>query len=148
MSTRITTALLLTALAAATLTACDSDDPEPQTPAPASTSKEATPTPKDPDPTPTTNDPTATPPEADTPAPEAKQETATLPDMTGKVLQTAQDEAQALGFYSLTSSDATGQDRFQAFDRNWKVCSQTPKPGKHPVETTINFDTVKLDETC
>ncbi|MBV1941961.1 hypothetical protein KUF83_36185 [Streptomyces sp. BV286] len=68
--------------------------------------------------------------------------------MTGKVLQSAQDEAQALGFYSLTSSDATGQDRFQAFDRNWKVCSQTPGPGEHPADTTIDFATVKLDESC
>lgn len=86
--------------------------------------------------------------EEDAPAAEQEAETATLPDMTGKVLQTAQDEAQALGFYGLTSSDATGQGRFQAFDRNWKVCSQTPKPGEHPTDTMVNFDTVKLSESC
>lgn len=86
--------------------------------------------------------------EDDAPAAEQEAETATLPDMTGKVLQTAQDEAQALGFYSLTSSDATGADRFQAFDRNWKVCSQTPGPGEHPTDTTIDFATVKLSESC
>lgn len=85
---------------------------------------------------------------ANTPAAEQTAETATLPDMTGKVLQTAQDEAQAAGFYGLTSSDATGAGRFQALDRNWKVCSQTPKPGEHPTDTTVDFATVKLDEAC
>ncbi|MFE9684163.1 hypothetical protein [Streptomyces sp. NPDC006285] len=147
MKTRTAVALAATVLLA--LTACEAETPDPQTPAPA-TSKTNTPRPTDPAPTsdPTTAEPSATPSEEEPPASAAEQETATLPDMTGEVLQTAQDEAQARGFYSLTSSDATGQDRFQAFDRNWKVCSQAPAPGKHPVDTTINFDTVKLSEAC
>ncbi|MFC8124668.1 PASTA domain-containing protein [Streptomyces sp. NPDC057302] len=78
----------------------------------------------------------------------AEAETATLPDMTGKGLQAAQDEAQGAGFFLLTSSDATGAGRMQAFDRNWKVCSQTPKAGEHPVETEVEFATVKIDEEC
>ncbi|MFK4070623.1 hypothetical protein [Streptomyces sp. NPDC029674] len=78
----------------------------------------------------------------------AEATTAKLPDMTGKGLQAAQDEAQAAGFFLLTSTDATGADRMQAFDRNWKVCSQTPAAGEHPVETKVEFDTVKLDEAC
>ncbi|UQT59942.1 hypothetical protein M4V62_35515 [Streptomyces durmitorensis] len=78
----------------------------------------------------------------------AEAETATLPDLAGKGLQAAQDEAQAAGFFLLTSSDATGAGRLQAFDRNWKVCSQTPKAGEHPVDTKVEFDTVKVDENC
>ncbi|MEV2216439.1 hypothetical protein AB0H86_34315 [Streptomyces sp. NPDC050997] len=78
----------------------------------------------------------------------AKTETVDLPDMTGKGLQSAQDQAQEAGFYSLTSHDALGRDRMQAFDRNWKVCSQTPKAGEHPTDTKVDFATVKLDETC
>ncbi|MEU5689162.1 hypothetical protein DEJ48_27310 [Streptomyces venezuelae] len=77
-----------------------------------------------------------------------KTETAALPDMTGKGLQSAQDQAQGAGFYGLTSHDALGRDRMQAFDRNWKVCSQTPKAGTHPTDTKVDFATVKLEETC
>lgn len=77
-----------------------------------------------------------------------KAETAALPDMTGKGLQSAQDQAQAAGFYGLTSHDALGRDRMQAFDRNWKVCSQTPKAGNHSTDTNVDFATVKLEETC
>ncbi|MEH0657578.1 hypothetical protein QA860_07480 [Streptomyces stelliscabiei] len=78
----------------------------------------------------------------------SKAETASLPDMKGKGLQSAQDQAQEQGFYSLTSHDALGRGRMQAFDRNWKVCSQTPKAGEHPTDTEIDFATVKLEETC
>ncbi|MGV2922335.1 PASTA domain-containing protein [Streptomyces alfalfae] len=77
-----------------------------------------------------------------------KAETAALPDMTGKGLQSAQDQAQAAGFYGLTSRDALGRDRMQAFDRNWKVCSQTPKAGDHSTDTKVDFAAVKLEETC
>jgi beta-lactam-binding protein with PASTA domain len=75
-------------------------------------------------------------------------ETATLPDFIGKGLQSAQDEAQAAGFYTLDSHDALGRGRMQALDRNWKVCSQTPAPGAHPTDTEVDFGTVKLEETC
>nr|WP_306933583.1 hypothetical protein [Streptomyces luteogriseus] len=77
-----------------------------------------------------------------------KTETASLPDMTGKGLQSAQDQAQDAGFYSLTSHDALGRGRMQAFDRNWKVCSQSPKAGEHPTTTKVDFATVKLEEDC
>ncbi|MGW6014439.1 PASTA domain-containing protein [Streptomyces sp. NPDC055210] len=144
MKTRTAAALAITALLA--LAACSPEATSPQTPAP-TTSRESA-SPRDPD---ASGDPTpsaAPTTDAAEETPTAEQETAMLPDMTGKVLQTAQDEAQALGFYSLTSSDATGADRFQAFDRNWKVCSQTPEPGEHPVDTTVDFATVKLSESC
>lgn len=75
-------------------------------------------------------------------------ESASLPDMTGKGLQSAQDQAQEAGFYSLTSHDALGRGRMQAFDRNWKVCSQTPEAGEHSTDTKVDFATVKLEEDC
>lgn len=78
----------------------------------------------------------------------ADAETASLPDMAGKGLQSAQDQAQKVGFYGLTSHDALGRGRMQAFDRNWKVCSQAPKAGEHPTDTKVDFATVKLEETC
>ncbi|WP_406408849.1 PASTA domain-containing protein [Streptomyces sp. NBC_01643] len=76
------------------------------------------------------------------------EKTVTLPDMIGKGLQSAHDQAQAAGFYSLTSHDALGRGRMQAFDRSWKVCSQTPTPGEHPTDTKVDFATVKLEESC
>ncbi|MGW2208264.1 hypothetical protein [Streptomyces sp. NPDC001781] len=77
-----------------------------------------------------------------------KAKTAVLPDMTGKGLQSAQDQAQAAGFYALSSHDASGRGRMQVFDRNWKVCSQAPMAGERSTDTTIDFATVKLEETC
>ncbi|WP_405648083.1 hypothetical protein [Streptomyces uncialis] len=79
---------------------------------------------------------------------DVKAEIATLPDMTGKGLQTAQDEAQAAGFFGLVSHDALGRGRLQALDRNWKVCNQTPRPGEHSIESDIDFGAVKLEEQC
>ncbi len=64
-------------------------------------------------------------------------------------LQSAQDKAQAEGFYFLTSHDSAGRDRLQALDRNWKVCSQNYAAGKSvPVDTKLDFGAVKLEETC
>ncbi|MFC9678493.1 hypothetical protein [Streptomyces sp. NPDC056948] len=85
---------------------------------------------------------------SDTSTGTAKAEMASLPDMIGKGLQSAQDQAQDAGFYSLTSHDALGRDRMQAFDRNWKVCSQSPKVGEHSTDTKVDFATVKLEEDC
>src|SRR4051812_36105392 len=44
----------------------------------------------------------------------------TLPNEVGKQLQAAQDDLQAHGLYNLDDQDATGQGRFQVFDRDWK----------------------------
>ncbi|MGW3917241.1 hypothetical protein ACWEBX_38015 [Streptomyces sp. NPDC005070] len=72
-----------------------------------------------------------------------------VPNFVGMGLQSAQDAAQEQGFFSLKSHDSLGRDRMQAFDRNWKVCSQNYKPGKTlPVDTTLDFGSVKLEETC
>lgn len=82
-------------------------------------------------------------------ADDKKPDTATLPDFTGMGLQSAQDTAQDAGFYSLKSHDALGRERMQAFDRNWKVCTQNVKAGKTvAVDTELDFGTVKLEEDC
>ncbi|MFM9632346.1 PASTA domain-containing protein [Streptomyces galilaeus] len=74
---------------------------------------------------------------------------ATVPDFVGMGLQAAQDKAQDIGFYGLTSHDSLGRDRLQAFDRNWKVCGQNVKAGTSAsTGTTLDFGSVKLDETC
>ncbi|GHB80709.1 hypothetical protein GCM10010347_59240 [Streptomyces cirratus] len=121
---------LLTAAAALTLTACQGDLPSIA---------------------PTSAAPTATTPAASAPAaaPPAKGKTATLPNLVGKGLQTAQDEAQASGFYALKSHDSLGRDRMQVLDRDWKVCSQSPAGGvAMETGTTIDLGAVKLEETC
>ncbi|WP_354643901.1 PASTA domain-containing protein [Kitasatospora camelliae] len=74
--------------------------------------------------------------------------TGTLPNLVGMGLQSAQDTAQAAGFYNLHSHDALGRSRNQIDDRNWKVCNQTPAPGQQPSNISIDFGTVKLDEQC
>ncbi|WP_406377371.1 hypothetical protein OH769_11500 [[Kitasatospora] papulosa] len=81
------------------------------------------------------------------PATDAKK-TATLADVIGKGLQSAQDQAQAAGFYSLTSHDVLGRGRMQPFDRIGKVCWQTRTPGEHPTGTKVDATTVTLEETC
>ncbi|MER5375555.1 hypothetical protein [Streptomyces sp. NPDC002553] len=78
-----------------------------------------------------------------------KPKTATVPDFVGMGLQSAQDKAQEAGFHGLTSHDALGRERMQAFDRNWKVCSQNVKAGtSRPTDTDLDFGAVKLAEDC
>lgn len=75
--------------------------------------------------------------------------TKTVPDFTGMGLQSAQDKAQADGFYNLASHDALGRDRHQILDRDWKVCSQKPAAGTSTsTDSNLDFGAVKLDETC
>lgn len=71
-----------------------------------------------------------------------------LPNLVGKGLQYAQDTAQAAGFYNLTSHDASGRSREQILDRNWKVCTQKPKPGTKNTDAEVDFGTVKTEESC
>jgi hypothetical protein len=73
---------------------------------------------------------------------------ADLPDLVGKGLQSAQDAAQAAGFFELTSHDSLVRGRNQIQDRSWKVCFQTPKAGRHSTETRIDLGAVKLQERC
>ncbi|MEU2448742.1 hypothetical protein ABZ605_01570 [Streptomyces sp. NPDC012765] len=81
--------------------------------------------------------------------PKAGRTTAAVPDFVGQVLQDAQDGAQAAGFYLLSSHDALGKNRNQVLDRNWKVCTQTPRGGTTTgTDTKIDFGTVKNEESC
>ncbi|MFE2048028.1 hypothetical protein ACFXAS_05935 [Streptomyces sp. NPDC059459] len=83
------------------------------------------------------------------PAASKEDKKATVPNFVGMGLQSAQDKAQEAGFYGLTSHDALGRDRMQAFDRNWKVCSQSVKAGTSTsTDTDLDFGTVKLEEAC
>ncbi|MGW3441866.1 PASTA domain-containing protein [Streptomyces bacillaris] len=76
-------------------------------------------------------------------------ESRAVPDFVGMGLQSAQDAAQEEGFYALRSHDSAGRGRMQAFDRNWKVCSQNMAAGKViPTDTVLDFGTVKLEEEC
>ncbi len=111
----------------------------------------------------TTATATAKPSESSTAAPESTPGTTTstsndeatflMPNLVGKVLQTAQDEMQRVSgnpvFYT-SSTDATGAGRRQIRDRNWVVCSQSVPPGTVvPVHgRTIDFSVVKTGETC
>ncbi|MFD7945230.1 hypothetical protein [Streptomyces sp. NPDC059744] len=128
MNTRTLTAAL-GCLAAVTLVGCDpaTTSRQPAAPTPSVTVADTAPSAKD-----------------DKPA-----ERKAVANFVGMGLQSAQDKAQADGFYNLRSHDSAGRDRLQAFDRNWKVCSQNHAPGKTvPVDTELDFGTVKLEESC
>jgi len=72
-----------------------------------------------------------------------------VPELVGMGLQSAQDAAQAAGFYNLTSHDSAGRGRMQILDRDWKVCSQTPDAGaSEATSVAIDLGAVKLAETC
>ncbi|MEU5633524.1 PASTA domain-containing protein [Streptomyces rishiriensis] len=72
-----------------------------------------------------------------------------VPNLVGMGLQSAQDAAQAAGFYTLKSHDSLGRDRNQILDRDWKVCSQSVTAGKTvPTDTELDFGAVKLKEDC
>lgn len=73
---------------------------------------------------------------------------AALPNLVGKGLQSAQDTAQAAGFYNLTSHDSLGRARHQVLDRGWKVCFQTPAPGQRGTGAAVDLGAVKVEETC
>jgi PASTA domain-containing protein len=77
----------------------------------------------------------------------------TMPDLTGKDLQTAQDSIQSLtndAIFFTDSHDASGQGRHQILDRDWQVCDQDPEPGTEITpDTNIDFGVVRVDtEQC
>lgn len=132
MNTRTTTITMLLAASALALTACNPDS--------TSTSSKTTPAGSSP----------AAPAATTTTAAASKAEASEpVPALVGKGLQSAQDAAQAAGFYNLTSHDSAGRDRMQILDRDWKVCSQTPKAGTTaPTSVKIDLGAVKVNETC
>ncbi|MET9857309.1 hypothetical protein ABZY57_30820 [Streptomyces sp. NPDC006450] len=145
------TALALAAAGLLALTGCSgalTSEPTPDEPVSSASAAPTTAASPAPAPAPVSSKPAApatTPPAAPAPAPAR----AAVPNGVGQVLQTAQDNAQAAGFFLLGSTDAQGQSRMQVLDRNWKVCSQTPAAGTQAATSTkIVFHTVKLEETC
>jgi hypothetical protein len=91
----------------------------------------------------------AVPTTAPAPATTAAVPAKSVPKLVGMGLQSAQDAAQAAGFFSLTSHDSGGLGRMQIFDRNWTVCSQTPAAGENvSTDTQIDLGSVKLEESC
>jgi hypothetical protein len=71
-----------------------------------------------------------------------------LPNLVGKGLQAAEDEAQAAGFFALASHDALGRRRDQVQDREWTVCFQDPAPGLAAGSTLVELGAVRLGEAC
>ena len=78
--------------------------------------------------------------------PEAKF---TMPRVVGMNLQLAQDLLQSKGSYVLDQVDHKGLLRIQVLDSNWKVCKQSPSPGKVVLgSTVVTLSSVKLTERC
>jgi hypothetical protein len=75
-------------------------------------------------------------------------ETAVLPDLVGKPVQRSRSLAQAAGFSTVTSRDATGEGRVPIAEDNWKVCTQNPLPGTHPTFTKVELTATHLTEPC
>ncbi len=76
----------------------------------------------------------------------------TMPSLVGSNLQEAQNAIQKLtgnAIFVTRSHDASGANRSQVLDRNWKVCSQNIPVGTSIDKSTkIDFGAVKLDERC
>ncbi len=76
----------------------------------------------------------------------------TMPDEVGANLQDAQNRIQAVTgdpLFLTSSHDATGRQRMQVRDRDWKVCTQNVAPGAtFAMNAKIDFGAVKLTENC
>jgi hypothetical protein len=102
----------------------------------------------------TTASPATSESEAATPAAEKSTaavaaETFTMPNLVGENLQLAQDTLQSLGSFVLDQEDASGLNRLQVNDSNWKVCTQAPKAGtKASLDSVVLLASVKLSEDC
>jgi hypothetical protein len=134
-------AMSAAAVAAVALTACGAPPPAAPPAAPPETITVRPPAPET-----ITYPPSVAPPVTQTPA------SWTMPNLVGAGLQEAQDAIQELtgfGIAVTTSHDATGANRMQVADRNWKVCTQNIPPGATITrETRIDFGVVKLEESC
>lgn len=70
-----------------------------------------------------------------------------MPNVVCMNLQAAQDEIQKYGVFFSRSSDATGMNRMQLFDRNWVVIKQSPKAGQPVTELEAVLSVVKIGES-
>jgi hypothetical protein len=95
---------------------------------------------------------TEPPPATETPANGQAAQQWQMPNLTGAVLQDAQNQIQTLtadAVYFTDSHDLSGQGRHQVMDDNWQICTQNIAPGSTLTATSkIDFGVVKLDETC
>ena len=73
---------------------------------------------------------------------------ALLPDLVGMGLQSAQEAARGAGFTNLSSHDALGRGRRQILDRSWRVCGQSPAPGRWAKDSPVDLGAVRLEERC
>ena len=78
---------------------------------------------------------------------EPDPEMRTLPNVVGLNLQDGQNAMQTAGFYLLDDKDATGQNRFQIYDRNWVVTEQDPAAGQEvSTDTKVTLYAKKYGE--
>lgn len=70
----------------------------------------------------------------------------TMPNFVGKGLAAARDSLPSDA--SITTKDASSQDRMIILQSDWKVCSQDPKPGAAYIGQPVTLTAVKTDETC
>ena len=100
-------------------------------------------------PTPVPSPPPVEQPSATAETDDVATETFIMPKLVGKNLQVAQDQLQARGSYVLDQEDASGLNRFQVLDSNWKVCRQKPQAGKKVgIDQLVTLGSVKLEESC
>jgi hypothetical protein len=101
---------------------------------------------------PTATAPTTATGTATAPATSAARREWTMPNLVGANLQDAQNRIQALTgdpLFLTSSHDATGRQRFQVRDRDWRVCTQNVAPGtRFAMSAKIDFGAVKLTERC
>lgn len=75
-----------------------------------------------------------------------------MPNLVGTNLQRAQDRIQAITgdpLFLTSSHDASGRQRFQVRDADWRVCTQNVAPGtRFGMHAKIDFGAVKLTESC
>jgi hypothetical protein len=75
--------------------------------------------------------------------------TFTMPNVTGMILQSAQNKLQSLGSFLMDQEDFKGLGRMQILDRKWKVCKQSPKAGtKALLIDIVTLWSVKTSESC
>jgi hypothetical protein len=72
-----------------------------------------------------------------------------VPNVVGKRLDTAHEDARTAGFTHVTYHDAAGRARHVILQRDWTVCSQAPAAGQVAAsDVTFSLAVVKTDEQC
>ncbi|MFF7157169.1 DUF3761 domain-containing protein [Streptomyces sp. NPDC008139] len=74
--------------------------------------------------------------------------TGQLPNLTGMPLLAARTMANDAGFTQIAAHDATGAERTQVSDGDWKVCFQQPGQGPAALSDPVDLAVVKIAEIC